>query len=142
MVRHGRRGLLCRDCRGYGLVVKIAGRTVLGVEPDRWQFPIPLGTASNVEAWLAAIPLSDRSVTPFRRGRVLVRRRDEHGADYFQVAVRMSTSPEHLHITVDPESIQITQAMSSGSRAFTIVLTIVFYGVAVLGVLVAISGIW
>jgi hypothetical protein len=122
------------------LVLKITGRTVLGVEPYRWQFPIPPGAASTVEAWLAAIPLSKRSGTLFRRGRVLIRRRDEQGADYFEVAELLATAPERLYITVVPDSMEIIQVMRSGSRALTIFLTIVCGGVGILGVFAAISG--
>lgn len=71
------------------------------------------GAASTVEAWLAAIPLSERSGTLFRRSRVLIRRRDEQGADYFEVAELLATA-ERLYMTVAPDSVQIIQVMQSG----------------------------
>jgi hypothetical protein len=83
------------DGRGYRLVVKIAGRTIVGV--------VPVATSDSarhtpdVEAWLAAAPLGDRrSVTPFRPARKLIRRRDEHGADYFQVAEPLATATDTI----------------------------------------------
>lgn len=51
----------------------------------------------------------------------------------------MPRAAERLYITVDPNSMQITQVMPSGRRVWISSATIVFYGVGVVGVFAAIA---